>query len=67
MKLRGGSAFIAGERPSLGDFYVAPICFLVSLTQMPAKSSRWMVSPDGGSRYRQCRATKRQHPGLAEI
>jgi glutathione S-transferase len=32
MKLRGSSAFIAGERPSLGDFYVAPICFLVSLT-----------------------------------
>jgi|ERR1700737_1229596 glutathione S-transferase len=32
MKLRGRSAFIAGERPSLGDFYVAPICFLVSLT-----------------------------------
>jgi glutathione S-transferase len=32
MKLRGDSAFIAGERPSLGDFYVAPICFLVSLT-----------------------------------
>jgi glutathione S-transferase len=32
MKLRRGSAFIAGERPSLGDFYLAPICFLVSLT-----------------------------------
>jgi len=32
MKLRGGSAFIAGERPSLGDFYLAPLCFLVSLT-----------------------------------
>jgi glutathione S-transferase len=32
MKLRGGSAFVAGERPSVGDFYVAPICFLVSLT-----------------------------------
>src|SRR3979490_3491756 len=32
MKLRGGSAFIAGERPSLSDFYLAPICFLVSLT-----------------------------------
>jgi glutathione S-transferase len=32
MKLRGSSAFVAGERPSLGDFYVAPICFLVSLT-----------------------------------
>jgi glutathione S-transferase len=32
MKLRGSSAFIAGERPSLGDFYLAPLCFLVSLT-----------------------------------
>jgi glutathione S-transferase len=32
MKIRGASAFIAGERPSLGDFYVAPICCLVSLT-----------------------------------
>jgi glutathione S-transferase len=32
MKIRGGSAFIAGERPSLGDLYAAPICCLVSLT-----------------------------------
>ena len=32
MKLRGGSAFIAGERPSLGDLYLAPLGFLVSLT-----------------------------------
>jgi glutathione S-transferase len=32
MKLRGGNALIAGERPSLSDFYLAPICFLVSLT-----------------------------------
>jgi glutathione S-transferase len=52
MKLRGDSAFIAGEHPSLGDFYVAPICFLVSRPQMPTKSSPWMVSPDGGSKYR---------------
>lgn len=32
MKLRGTDAFIAGERPSLGDFYLAPICFYVALT-----------------------------------
>ena len=32
MRIRGDGAFIAGERPSLGDFYVAPICSLVSLT-----------------------------------
>jgi len=32
MKLRGGGAFIAGEQTSLGDFYLALLCFLVSLT-----------------------------------
>jgi glutathione S-transferase len=32
MKLRGGDAFIAGARPSLGDLYLAPICFYVALT-----------------------------------
>jgi glutathione S-transferase len=32
MKLRGTDAFIAGARPSIGDFYLAPICFYVSLT-----------------------------------
>jgi glutathione S-transferase len=67
MKLRGGSAFIAGERPSLGDFYLARSASSFHLPRMPTKSSRWMASPVGGSRYRQCRATRRQHPGLAEI
>jgi glutathione S-transferase len=32
MKLRGSDAFIAGARPSLADFYLAPICFYVALT-----------------------------------
>jgi len=32
MRLRGSDAFIAGERPSLGDLYLAPICFYVALT-----------------------------------
>jgi glutathione S-transferase len=32
MKLRGGDAFLAGARPSLSDFYLAPICFYVALT-----------------------------------
>jgi glutathione S-transferase len=32
MKLRGGDAFIAGARPSLADFYLAPLCFYVALT-----------------------------------
>jgi glutathione S-transferase len=32
MKLRGDDAFIAGARPSIGDLYLAPICFYVALT-----------------------------------
>jgi glutathione S-transferase len=32
MKLRGRDDFIAGARPSLADFYLAPICFYVALT-----------------------------------
>lgn len=32
MKIRGDSAFLAGDKPTLADFYLAPICFYVSLT-----------------------------------
>lgn len=31
MKIRGNSNWIAGERPSLADFYLAPACFYVNL------------------------------------
>ena len=61
MKLRGGGAFIAGERPSLSTSPRSASSF--HLPRMPTNSSRRMVSQGGGSRYRQCRATKRQHPG----
>lgn len=33
MKIRGESDYIAGEQPTLADFYLAPICFYVSLTE----------------------------------
>lgn len=32
MKLRGSDPFLAGAHPSLGDLYLAPICFYVALT-----------------------------------
>lgn len=32
MKIRDGSSFIAGEAPSLADFYLAPLCFYIALT-----------------------------------
>lgn len=33
MKLRGTDPWIAGGAPSLADFYLAPVCFYVSLTE----------------------------------
>jgi len=33
MKIRGESKFIAGDRPTLADFYLAPACFYVSLVE----------------------------------
>ncbi len=32
MKIRGDDPFIAGEKPSFADYYLAPICFYVALT-----------------------------------
>jgi glutathione S-transferase len=37
MKLRGNDPWIAGTSPSLADFYLAPICFYVNLTEDAAK------------------------------
>lgn len=33
MKIRGDSKFIAGDEPTLADFYLAPACFYVSLVE----------------------------------
>ena len=33
MKIRGDSPWIAGDDPTLADFYLAPICFYVSLVE----------------------------------
>lgn len=37
MKLRGKDPWIAGPNPSLADFYLAPICFYVDLTEDKGK------------------------------
>jgi glutathione S-transferase len=37
MKLRGKDDWIAGKQASLADFYLAPICFYVGLTEDAAK------------------------------
>ena len=33
MKIRGDSPYIAGDKPTLADFYLAPACFYVGLTE----------------------------------
>lgn len=33
MKIRGDSPFIAGERQTLADFFLGPICFYIGLTE----------------------------------
>ena len=37
MEIRGDSKWIAGERPSLADFFLGPICFYVSLVDDAGK------------------------------
>lgn len=32
MKMRGGNDFIVGDKQTLADFYLAPVCFYVALT-----------------------------------
>ncbi len=32
MKIRGGDAYLVGDKPTLADLYLAPICFYVELT-----------------------------------
>ena len=43
MRLRGADPFIAGARPSLADFYLAPICFYLALTP----DARELFAADG--------------------
>ncbi len=37
MEIRGESEWIAGDKPTLADFYLGPICFYVSLTEDAGK------------------------------
>lgn len=37
MKIRGESEYIAGDKPTLADMYLAPICFYVNLVEDKSK------------------------------
>ncbi len=64
MEIRGGSDYIAGNQPTLADFYLAPICFYVNLTEeagrvfdVPGFSAWW-------DRVQQIDSYKRTEPNL---
>ena len=45
MKIRGDDPYIAGDQPSLADFYLAPACFYVSLVEDAQEDDRFADNP----------------------
>jgi len=64
MKIRGDDPYIAGVNPSLADYYLAPICFYVSLT--PDADTIFGVPgfADWWSRVQELESYKKTEPDL---
>lgn len=64
MKIRGEDPYIAGVNPSLADYYLAPICFYVSLT--PDAEAVFGVPgfADWWNRVQELESFKRTEPDL---
>lgn len=64
MKIRGEDPYIAGVNPSLADYYLAPICFYVSLT--PDAEAVFDVPgfADWWNRVQELESFKRTEPDL---
>lgn len=64
MKIRGDDPWIAGAKPSLADYYLAPICFYVGLT--PDKDAVFGVDgfADWWDRVQQLDSYKATEPDL---
>jgi len=64
MKIRGDSPWIAGERPSLADFYLAPACFYVGLVDEAPKVFDVPGFVDWWDRVQQLESYKVTEPDL---
>jgi len=64
MKIRGDSACIAGDRPSLADFYLAPACFYVSLVEDAARVFDAPGFQDWWQRVQQLESYRATEPDL---
>lgn len=64
MKIRGSSPWIAGDRPSLADFHVAPVCFYVSLVDDAPKVFDVPGFQEWWDRVRQLESYRATEPDL---
>jgi glutathione S-transferase len=64
MKLRGNDPWIAGAQPSLADFYLAPICFYVNLTEDKGKVFDVPGFADWWARVQEIPSYKATEPNL---
>jgi glutathione S-transferase len=64
MKLRGTDDWIAGPEPTLADFYLAPICFYVEMTEDKTKVFDVPGFADWWMRARELETYKATEPNL---
>jgi glutathione S-transferase len=64
MKIRGDSPWIAGDKPTLADFYLAPVCFYVSLVDESDQVFDVPGFADWWSRMQQYDSFKATEPDL---
>lgn len=64
MNIRDGSPYLAGDNPTLADFYVAPVCFYVNLTDEAARVFDVPGFSDWWNRVQQLDSYKATEPDL---
>lgn len=64
MKIRGDSKYIAGDSPTLADFFLAPVCFYVSLTDSADETFDVPGFRDWWDRMNQLESFKATEPDL---
>lgn len=64
MNIRADSPYLAGESPTLADFYVAPVCFYVNLTEDAARVFDVPGFSDWWNRVQQLESYKATEPNL---
>ena len=64
MKIRGDSPWIAGDKPTLADFYLGPVCFYISLVDESNQVFDVPGFADWWARIQQVESFKATEPNL---